>query len=555
MSDHHCGCGHDHCHESKKAPTTYPLTMENLEKGVKNMNIIIDMIDTRQDENREQMMIFLKIFFDDLVTRYKNKDKPVEPKKEEEQKKEEDKKQKEPELPVMERINKSLLQVLQLKPSVMLKYGSELLDKVWEISDDHNNYLPPDDLLSQPFDKKLTPLEIMKFFLQLLFGGGKKVEELLSEKFIIIDEEKRKIGINEDKIKEMATSPEKYVDDNNLLCNLMILKIFSYTKTDIFYTGVTGLLMSLDNRVIKLYKTLSLYAFALWNLNNKKEDLVKSLLYILGGVLKDFSRSLLKTEKFDINKLNFFKERQKEEHFFKAIDLPEKSILLLKKFLLLTMVNFIAIFISGYDASKEYDIQDGNNWDEYNGLILRLKDPKLTEIEKKEIPRMIPLSLDLKSIIILFLSDFLFFFCTHFSYIKDNKLVSDFQHFDCFAQFAQYMVINSNYNLLTFFQKNILYQRFNQLATEKMEYEMNDNFNTYGLFLIFFFLIKEKKVPLIIQKSAYMDTMTEYLKVILKEAKDFGIPDKKEELMKFYISEMKKCKMINLEDDELKSLI
>ena len=551
----HCGCGHDHCHESKKAPTTYPLTMENLEKGVKNMNIIIDMIDTRQDENREQMMIFLKIFFDDLVTRYKNKDKPVEPKKEEEQKKEEDKKQKEPELPVMERINKSLLQVLQLKPSVMLKYGSELLDKVWEISDDHNNYLPPDDLLSQPFDKKLTPLEIMKFFLQLLFGGGKKVEELLSEKFIIIDEEKRKIGINEDKIKEMATSPEKYVDDNNLLCNLMILKIFSYTKTDIFYTGVTGLLMSLDNRVIKLYKTLSLYAFALWNLNNKKEDLVKSLLYILGGVLKDFSRSLLKTEKFDINKLNFFKERQKEEHFFKAIDLPEKSILLLKKFLLLTMVNFIAIFISGYDASKEYDIQDGNNWDEYNGLILRLKDPKLTEIEKKEIPRMIPLSLDLKSIIILFLSDFLFFFCTHFSYIKDNKLVSDFQHFDCFAQFAQYMVINSNYNLLTFFQKNILYQRFNQLATEKMEYEMNDNFNTYGLFLIFFFLIKEKKVPLIIQKSAYMDTMTEYLKVILKEAKDFGIPDKKEELMKFYISEMKKCKMINLEDDELKSLI
>ena len=551
----HCGCGHDHCHESKKAPTTYPLTMENLEKGVKNMNIIIDMIDTRQDENREQMMIFLKIFFDDLVTRYKNKDKPVEPKKEEEQKKEEDKKQKEPELPVMERINKSLLQVLQLKPSVMLKYGSELLDKVWEISDDHNNYLPPDDLLSQPFDKKLTPLEIMKFFLQLLFGGGKKVEELLSEKFIIIDEEKRKIGINEDKIKEMATSPEKYVDDNNLLCNLMILKIFSYTKTDIFYTGVTGLLMSLDNRVIKLYKTLSLYAFALWNLNNKKEDLVKSLLYILGGVLKDFSRSLLKTEKFDINKLNFFKERQKEEHFFKAIDLPEKSILLLKKFLLLTMVNFIAIFISGYDASKEYDIQDGNNWDEYNGLILRLKDPKLTEIEKKEIPRMIPLSLDLKSIIILFLSDFLFFFCTHFSYIKDNKLVSDFQHFDCFAQFAQYMVINSNYNLLTFFQKNILYQRFNQLATEKMEYEMNDNFNTYGLFLIFFFLIKEKKVPLIIQKSAYMDTMTEYLNVILKEAKDFGIPNKKEELMKFYINEMKKCKMINLEDDELKSLI
>ena len=88
MADH-CDCGHEHCHELPKKATTYPLTMENLEKGVKNMNIIIDMIDTRQDDKREQMMIFLKIFFDDLVKRFKNKDKPEEPepdKKEEEKK-------------------------------------------------------------------------------------------------------------------------------------------------------------------------------------------------------------------------------------------------------------------------------------------------------------------------------------------------------------------------------------------------------------------------------------------------------------------------------------
>ena len=51
MADH-CGCGHEHCHEEPKKTTTWPLTMENLEKGVKNMNIIIDMIDTRQDEKR-----------------------------------------------------------------------------------------------------------------------------------------------------------------------------------------------------------------------------------------------------------------------------------------------------------------------------------------------------------------------------------------------------------------------------------------------------------------------------------------------------------------------
>ena len=538
----HCGCNHEHCHEIKKTPT-FPLTMENLEKGVKNINIIIDMIDTRQNEKREQMIVFLKVFFDDLVKRYKSKEKPAEPTKEE---------AKEPELPIMERINKSLLQVLQLKPAVMLKYGSELLDKVWELNDEVNNYISPDALLSQPFDKRLTPREIMEYFLQLLFGGGKTVSELLSEKFVVIDEDKKKVGIDEEKIKEIVANPDKYINDNNLLSNLMLLKIFSYAKPDIFYTSLSGFLMSLDNRVIKFYKTLSFFAFCLWTLSNKKDDLVRSALYILGGVLKDFSRSLLHTEKVDVSSLTYFKDKQKEEHFFQVVDLPEKSVLLLKKFLLVTIVNFVAVFISGYDANKPYDIQDGNYWDEYNGLILRLKDPKLTEIEKKEIPRMIPLSLDMKSVIILFVSDILFFFCTHFTYIKDNNLTTDFEHFDCLKEFAKYMIINSNYNILVFFQKNILHQRFNQCATEKMEYEMKDNFNTYGIFFVFFLLLQEKKVPLIINKNAYVYTMTEYLKVILREGKEFGLPQKREEIMKYYINEMKKCKMLDLEDDELK---
>ena len=103
----------------------------------------------------------------------------------------------------MERINKSLIQVLQLKPAVMLKYGSELLEKVWEISDDINNYIPPEDLLSQPADKRLTPMEMMKYFLQLLFGGANKIDEILEKKYITIDEEKKKIMINEEEIKNI----------------------------------------------------------------------------------------------------------------------------------------------------------------------------------------------------------------------------------------------------------------------------------------------------------------------------------------------------------------
>ena len=543
MSDH-CECGHEHCKKLVKPPVaTYPLTMENLEKGIKNINTIIDMIDSKHDENREQMINFLKAFCDDLISRFKGDTKN-------------NKDIKEPEMPIMERINKSLIHLLQLKSAVINKYGKELFSKIWELNDNINNYIPPEEILSQPKDKRLTPLELMKYFLQLFFGQKEKVDNLINDKYIIIDEDKRKIIINEEKCKEISININNYINENNLLSNLMIIKIFTYINPEVFFTEVNKLLMSLDNSVIKFYKILSLFSFCLWSLTNKKENYVKNLLYIIGGVLKDFCRSLFKTEKIDVNKLIYFKEKEKEEHFFKDIILPEKSVFLLKKFLLLNMTNFIAVFLSGYDANKPYDIQDGNYWDDYFGLILRLKDPKLTEKEMKEIPRMIPLSLDMKSVVILFITDFLFFFITHFCGIidKDNNKVfdTDFENFENIKYLGQYMIINSNYNILTFFQKNKDYIRFSAPENENMEYQMKDNFNTYGLFFIFFSLLQEKKVPLIINKKSYVDVMNEYIKIVIKEAKDFGIPEKRNDLMKYYIDELQKNKMIDLTENELK---
>ena len=541
-SHHHCDCNHEHCRKLEKTPkaTTYPLTMENVEKGVKNINTIIDMIDTRQDDNREQMIIFLKIFCDDLLSRLTDNDYIKN-----------NKDIKEPEMPVMERINKTLIQLLQLKPTVIAKYGSELLDKIWKLEDEMNDYIAPLEILEQPKDARLTPIELMKYFLKVLFGNKDNVDKLLNEGYIIIDGEKRQVCINEEKCKEIGKDKDKYINENNLLHNLMIIKIMTYIKPEVFYTSVSSFLTGVDNSIIKFYKILSLFSFTLWTLSNKKDSLVKSLIYIIGGVLKDFCRSLFKTENIDINKLIYFKEKEKEEHFFKPIILPEKSVLLIKKFLLLNMTNFIAVFLSGYDADKSFDIQDGNYWDDYYGLILRLKDPKLTEAEQNEIPRMIPLSLDMKSVVILFITDFIFFFCTHFCEVGDNGIKTDFNNFDNLKFLGEYMIINSNYNILTFFQKNVEHVRFNALQSEKMEYDMKDNFNTYGLFFIYFSLLNEKKVPLIINKKAYVDTMNEYIKVVLKEAKDFGIPEKSNALMKYFIDEIKKNKFISLNENEL----
>ena len=64
--------------------------------------------------------------------------------------------------------------------------------------------------------------------------------------------------------------------------------------------------------------------------------------------------------------------------------------------------------------------------------------------------------------------------------------------------------------------------------------------------------MQEKKVPLIINRKAYVNVMNKYIQIVLKEAKDFGIPETKNDLMKYYIDELKKNKMIDLGENDLK---
>ena len=69
---------------------------------------------------------------------------------------------------------------------------------------------------------------------------------------------------------------------------------------------------------------------------------------------------------------------------------------------------------------------------------------------------------------------------------------------------------------------------------------------------LYYFLFSRKKVHLIINKKSYFDVINKYIKIILKETKDFGSIEKRNDLMKYYIDELQKNKMIDLTKNELK---
>ena len=57
---------------------------------------------------------------------------------------------------------------------------------------------------------------------------------------------------------------------------------------------------------------------------------------------------------------------------------------------------------------------------------------------------------------------------------------------------------------------------------------------------------------MIINNNFYVDVINKYIKIILKETKDFRSIEKRNYLMKYYIDELRKNKMIDLTKNELK---
>ena len=213
----------------------------------------------------------------------------------------------------------------------------------------------------------------------------------------------------------------------------------------------------------------------------KKENFISSLLYVLGGVLRDMARSYLKTKGILNENLSYHlckhKEKKHETHFFPAKELTTKECDYLEIYFLPTMQQFLTI------SSCDLKFVQGVFWDDFLPIFYKQLDTEEFDQEDYIVPQC-----QLFHYISLFISDFVFFFLTNFCVFDQQKMSfnSIFSHYEEFMNFSLSFVSVASRNPMNMFDLSERKCRMLEIECEKTEYTMKDVFNHYGMCLIFF---------------------------------------------------------------------
>ena len=189
---------------------------------------------------------------------------------------------------------------------VYKKQGDEIMENLWKLYRCETKLLSnfPNKLMSkskssqdQFFDINNNP----EYFLNLILMNEKLTEKVLKENLMSFDKKKKVLKIN-----FQVTDFESILDiknnnnfSNKILINnildLIFLKILCEGNIKTFYTVLSSMFMLTEGKTILIMKIISYFAICIWKFENK-ESFVGSLLYIVGGMLRDYSKSYLKTK-------------------------------------------------------------------------------------------------------------------------------------------------------------------------------------------------------------------------------------------------------------------
>lgn len=178
-----------------------------------------------------------------------------------------------------------LLKFLDLSETYYTNHSDELIEKLWNLYEKQNYSLLNLDNSKKAFD----------FFINMYFLSSKNVK-MLTE-FNILQFEKYKIKTNANELKNHLDTFkfENIEEKKNFLIDFILMNIFTHLDIKNFYTSLSSFIISTKNSVFLFFKTISLFAISLCQLDNR-ENFIGSLLFILGGVLLSHGKSYLKTK-------------------------------------------------------------------------------------------------------------------------------------------------------------------------------------------------------------------------------------------------------------------
>lgn len=452
--------------------STTKYTLDKLKKIIAQVNQLMNKTDKEAEDKKDRGIAYLKTYLDQIKGFEQND------------------------------IIISLKEYFSLSKEFYIKYGDDLIEKLWGLYNE-NEFTMGD------YKEK----ELYDYFLWLFFCNNQLLIEYLQKEIINFNIQSKEISVNFDKIKQEISSDN--ILTQNFLIDLIIMMIYSITAIQGFYTTISALLMMVNSNVTKFYKILSLFGLCYWKLE-KKQDFINSLLFISGGVMRDLARSYLKTKGILNENLTYHKCSNKKKHqsnFFPASTLIERDCNYLEFHFLPSMQKFLEMIM------KDFTID--SYWDDNKSLIDSLSQ-SINNTE--EIFSKIPVIVKVEHYIMLFLSDFIFFFVSNFTSMT-NKCVfnSNYSGFKEFIVFALDFYTKSNRNLFELFNYSNDKRRLLEMNCDKTEYELKDSFNHYGIcFLMLFSLNGEFKsklfpsyLPLIVDVSNWSSAFEDILVYLL----------------------------------------
>lgn len=387
-----------------------------------------------------------------------------------------------------EGVTNCLKKLFKLKKSFFVEYGDYILELIWElyninkISLEHSNSIL--DVLDEIITKEKQQFYYLTQFCQFdenFVNNLKEISSIENSKLIF------KLDDYDGSYSNIYNFIDKFNLKHNQIIDLFILIFMEHMDFQIFYTTLSSFLVQSNSSAILLFKILSLFSYLMVNITNK-ENYIDSLIFVIGSVLRDHARSYLKSKNLYNESLTYHvckkKHTKKDHQFFDPIELSSLECDYIEQ-------NFLSVllgFIISISYNSNYDIK----WENYKEIFYKYIDYEDLDVEEK-----IDKEITINNTLMLFFSDFIFFFISNFSYleielgdsIKENsinffKIKSRFQNFDLLISLSTKIFKLSTNSFFELFNFSALNKRFLNFDCQRTNYQIKDKYNHYGISLL-----------------------------------------------------------------------